>query len=120
MPYQPYAAPTKYHVGQNGLKGLFKIDHVPSDHHASQEEEIVEPTRASESRLGRLQSITRERLRPASLALLGIAAAPPLTSPGRAGPAGDVAAIPGAGELDGAGGFVGAGLGLLAASRRAR
>ena len=30
VPYQPFATPTKYHVGQNGLKGLFKIDHVPA------------------------------------------------------------------------------------------
>ena len=30
VPYQPFAAPTKYFVGQNGLKGLFKIDHVPA------------------------------------------------------------------------------------------
>ena len=30
VPYQPYATPTKYNVGQNGLKGLFKIDHVPA------------------------------------------------------------------------------------------
>jgi hypothetical protein len=30
VPYQPYATPTKYFVGQDGLKGLFKIDHVPS------------------------------------------------------------------------------------------
>jgi hypothetical protein len=30
VPYQPYATPTKYFVGQDGLKGLFKIDHVPA------------------------------------------------------------------------------------------
>ncbi len=30
VPYQPFASPTTYHVGQNGLKGLFKIDHVPA------------------------------------------------------------------------------------------
>ena len=30
VPYQPFSTPTTYHVGQNGLKGLFKIDHVPS------------------------------------------------------------------------------------------
>ena len=30
VPYQPLTAPTVYHVGQNGLKGLFKIDHVPA------------------------------------------------------------------------------------------
>ncbi len=30
VPYQPYATPTKYDVGQDGLKGLFKIDHVPA------------------------------------------------------------------------------------------
>jgi hypothetical protein len=29
-PYQPLKAPTVYHVGQDGLKGLFKIDHVPA------------------------------------------------------------------------------------------
>jgi hypothetical protein len=33
VPYQPFATPTKYHVGQNGLKGLFKIDHFPSVTH---------------------------------------------------------------------------------------
>ncbi len=30
VPYQPFASPTTYYVGQNGLKGLFKIDHVPA------------------------------------------------------------------------------------------
>jgi hypothetical protein len=30
VPYQPYATPTKYHVGQVGLRGLFKIDHIPA------------------------------------------------------------------------------------------
>ena len=30
VPYQPFATPTKYDVGQDGLKGLFKIDHVPA------------------------------------------------------------------------------------------
>ncbi len=30
VPYQPFAPPTKYHIGQDGLKGLFKIDHVPA------------------------------------------------------------------------------------------
>ena len=30
VPYQPYGTPTTYNVGQNGLKGLFKIDHVPA------------------------------------------------------------------------------------------
>jgi hypothetical protein len=30
VPYQPFAPPTKYNVGQNGLKGLFKIDHIPA------------------------------------------------------------------------------------------
>src|SRR5262249_42055848 len=30
VPYQPFATPTKYHEGQNGVKGLFKIDHVPA------------------------------------------------------------------------------------------
>ena len=35
VPYQPFATPTTYHVGQVGLKGLFKIDHIPaiSRHH---------------------------------------------------------------------------------------
>jgi hypothetical protein len=33
VPYQPYATPTKYFVGQDGLKGLFKIDHVPAIKH---------------------------------------------------------------------------------------
>jgi hypothetical protein len=27
VPYQPTASPTVYHTGQNGLKGLFRIDH---------------------------------------------------------------------------------------------
>jgi hypothetical protein len=31
VPYQPFPAPTIYHNGQNGLKGLFKIDHFPSN-----------------------------------------------------------------------------------------
>ena len=31
VPYQPYVAPTVYHRGQNTLKGLFKIDHIPSN-----------------------------------------------------------------------------------------
>jgi hypothetical protein len=30
VPYQPLKAPTVYHVGQDPLRGLFKIDHVPS------------------------------------------------------------------------------------------
>jgi hypothetical protein len=30
VPYQPFAPPTKYNVGQNGIKGLIKIDHVPA------------------------------------------------------------------------------------------
>lgn len=30
VPYQPFAGPTKYNVGQSGLKGLIKIDHIPS------------------------------------------------------------------------------------------
>jgi hypothetical protein len=30
VPYQPFATPTKYFSGQDGLKGLFKIDHVPA------------------------------------------------------------------------------------------
>jgi hypothetical protein len=36
VPYQPFAPPTTYNVGQNGLKGLIKIDHVPAvtGHHA--------------------------------------------------------------------------------------
>ncbi len=29
VPYQPFRAPTTYHNGQNGLKGLFKIDRFP-------------------------------------------------------------------------------------------
>jgi hypothetical protein len=29
VPYQPFAPPTVYHSGQNALKGLFKVDHVP-------------------------------------------------------------------------------------------
>ena len=33
VPYQPYATPTKYYKGQQGLKGLFKIDHVPAVTH---------------------------------------------------------------------------------------
>ena len=31
VPYQPYVAPTVYHTGQKTLKGLFKVDHIPSD-----------------------------------------------------------------------------------------
>ncbi len=31
VPYQPYVAPTIYHRGQNSLKGLIKLDHIPSD-----------------------------------------------------------------------------------------
>ena len=31
VPYQPYVAPTVYHKGQNTLKGLFKVDHIPSN-----------------------------------------------------------------------------------------
>jgi hypothetical protein len=33
VPYQPYVAPTVYHKGQTGLKGVFKIDHFPSNLH---------------------------------------------------------------------------------------
>ena len=33
VPYEPYVAPTKYHKGQNSLKGLIKIDHFPSNLH---------------------------------------------------------------------------------------
>ena len=33
VPYQPYVAPTVYHKGQAPLKGLIKIDHIPSDLH---------------------------------------------------------------------------------------
>jgi hypothetical protein len=33
VPYQPFRVPTTYHVGQTGLKGLFKIDH-PLTHRA--------------------------------------------------------------------------------------
>jgi hypothetical protein len=33
VPYQPYVAPTVYHRGQSTLKGLFKIDHFPSNLH---------------------------------------------------------------------------------------
>jgi hypothetical protein len=31
VPYAPYVAPTVYHTGQKSLKGLFKLDHIPSD-----------------------------------------------------------------------------------------
>ncbi len=31
VPSQPYVAPTVYHKGQDALKGLIKIDHVPSN-----------------------------------------------------------------------------------------
>ncbi len=31
VPSAPYVAPTVYHKGQNSLKGLIKIDHVPSN-----------------------------------------------------------------------------------------
>jgi hypothetical protein len=31
VPYQPYIAPTVYHKGQNSLRGLIKVDHIPSD-----------------------------------------------------------------------------------------
>jgi hypothetical protein len=31
VPYQPYVAPTVYHTGQRALKGLFKVDHFPSN-----------------------------------------------------------------------------------------
>jgi len=30
VPYQPLTAPTVYHVGQAGLKGLIKVDHFPA------------------------------------------------------------------------------------------
>jgi hypothetical protein len=33
VPYQPYVAPTVYHTGQRALKGLFKVDHFPSNTH---------------------------------------------------------------------------------------
>ncbi len=33
VPYEPYLAPTVYHTGQRNLKGLFKIDHFPSNLH---------------------------------------------------------------------------------------
>jgi hypothetical protein len=29
VPYQPFATPTKYNIGQNGIKGLVRIDHIP-------------------------------------------------------------------------------------------
>jgi hypothetical protein len=31
VPYEPFNTPTIYHSGQAGLKGLFKIDHFPSN-----------------------------------------------------------------------------------------
>jgi hypothetical protein len=31
VPSQPYVAPTVYHTGQRALKGLFKVDHIPSN-----------------------------------------------------------------------------------------
>ena len=31
VPYAPYKSPTVYHMGQDSLKGLFKIDHSPVD-----------------------------------------------------------------------------------------
>jgi hypothetical protein len=31
VPYQPYVAPTVYHTGQRALRGLFKVDHIPSN-----------------------------------------------------------------------------------------
>jgi hypothetical protein len=31
VPYEPYVAPTVYHRGQSTLKGLFKLDHIPSN-----------------------------------------------------------------------------------------
>ena len=31
VPSQPYVAPTVYHRGQNSLKGLIKLDHIPSN-----------------------------------------------------------------------------------------
>jgi hypothetical protein len=33
VPYEPYVAPTVYHKGQTALKGLIKIDHIPSNLH---------------------------------------------------------------------------------------
>jgi hypothetical protein len=33
VPYPPLNVPTTYHTGQSGLKGLFKIDHFPSNIH---------------------------------------------------------------------------------------
>jgi hypothetical protein len=31
VPYQPYVAPTVYHTGQRALRGVFKVDHIPSN-----------------------------------------------------------------------------------------
>jgi hypothetical protein len=31
VPYEPYVAPTVYHRGQDTLKGVFKVDHIPSN-----------------------------------------------------------------------------------------
>ena len=31
VPYEPYVAPTVYHSGQSALKGVFKVDHIPSN-----------------------------------------------------------------------------------------
>jgi hypothetical protein len=31
VPYEPYVAPTVYHKGQTSLKGVFKVDHIPSN-----------------------------------------------------------------------------------------
>ena len=33
VPYEPYVAPTVYHKGQTALKGLIKVDHIPSNLH---------------------------------------------------------------------------------------
>jgi hypothetical protein len=33
VPNEPYVAPTTYHKGQDSLKGLIKIDHIPSNLH---------------------------------------------------------------------------------------
>jgi hypothetical protein len=40
VPYQPYVAPTVYHTGQKTLKGLFKLDHIPSNLHLRRTAEL--------------------------------------------------------------------------------
>jgi hypothetical protein len=35
VPYAPLRAPTVYHIGQDGIKGLFPIDHLPSVTHTT-------------------------------------------------------------------------------------